>query len=708
MATIDIGKIRFTWRSTWVNTIAYSQNDAVSYNGSSWIAKIDQTASAYNAVTVYSSGDLATDGGVVYRFINVTPTAGQQPSASVGYWSTNEPTSTNTVYWDIVAEGTNILTTQGDLMTHDGTNATRLARGNNGEVLTVSGSDVTFSPLDALSGRKFLKPNYDQVVHHNAATTYGASGSNAWLADYANNWIPESGIPNPKMSPLMFQSKLTGYGGGYRGFAYLNQNHEVILSGTDGYRVMGNSAGNTHRRGITTNISPEFGGLEDGEYFVRIWYVYHNLYVMTNKGGLFAAGYNGHGQLGVGDTLDRHNLVRVPAFGQGRTHSGTGTRLSGFWVDSGGEGSGNEHSCYAIDENGRLFVWGKNRNGMLGNGNATDQNRPQLITTMSGVTHIEIGYHSAIAVDGNKNVYGTGYNTNGHLAGITATSSAVNTWTQISGATNAYQIINNNYQFYSGGWTYYGTTYYLNESGELYSSGYGGNNALGTGSTSNANAYARIGGSSTYSMMFAYGNSRDFVGVVIGGTPSSPNGEIYQWGDNGNAQLADGGTTNSSSPIQPSVTMLYTNTTTSTATDSAPTSTALTFPRTDIVKVWPQSGLLGQTTAHIYCEDSNGNLYVNGYSQGYTYYQNKHDNVNILNFRQDVGPLTTPETTTSNFWVGETQRSVEAIITMGYSYNSEGTSFCFMSDGTILVRGYNGVGQIESSDQYIESWMQLN
>ena len=101
-------------------------------------------------------------------------------------------------------------------------------------------------------------------------------------------------------------------------------------------------------------------------------------------------------------------------------------------------------------------------------------------------------------------------------------------------------------------------------------------------------------------------------------------------------------------------------------------------------------------------------MYVNGYSQGFTYYQNNHGNTNILNFRQDVGPMSTPETTTTNFWVGETQRSVEAIITMGYSYNSEGTSLCFMSDGTILVRGYNAQGQIESSDQYIESWMQLN
>jgi alpha-tubulin suppressor-like RCC1 family protein len=708
MATIDIGKIRFTWKSAWVNTTAYSQNDAVSYNGSSWIAKIDQTASAYDAVTVYSSGDLASDGGVVYRFINVTPTAGQQPSASVGYWSTNEPTSTNTVYWDIVAEGTNILTTQGDLMTHDGTNATRLARGNNGEVLTVSGSDVTFSPLDALSGRKYLLPNYDQVVHHNAATTYGASGSTAWLADYANNWIPESGIMNPKMGPIMFQDKLTGYGGGYRSYAYLNQNHEVVLSGTDGYRVMGSSGGNTHRRGITTNISHEFGGLKDGEYFVRIWYQYYNLYVMTNKGGLFAAGYNGHGQLGVGDTVDRYNLVRVPAFGEGRTHNGTGSRLCGFWVQGGGEGSGQEHACYAIDEQGRLFVWGQNRQGMLGNGNSTNQSRPQEITAMSNVRQIETGYHSCLAVDGNKNVFGTGYNTSGHLAGIVATSSAVNSWTQISGATNAYQIINNNNQYYAGGWTYVGSSYYLNESGELYSAGYGGNDALGTGSTANINAYARIGGSTTYSQIYAHGQSRDFVGVVIGGTPSVPDKNIYLWGDNGNAQLGNGTATNSSSPIQPSTTMLYTNTTASTAADSAPTSTSLTFPRTDIVKVWPQSGILGQTTSHIYCEDSNGNLYVNGYSNGFTYYQNNHNDTNVLNFRQDVSPMSTPETTTSNFWVGESSRSVVAIITMGYSYNSEGCSFCFMSDGTILVRGYNGVGTIESSDNYVESWMQLN
>ena len=706
MATLNLGKIRFNWRSTFSASTVYSKNDAVSYNGSTWIAIIDQSAPAYDATVQYSLNDLVTDGGNVFRYINATASIGTATTVTT-HWEANNPTTSNTTFWDLVAQGTNILTTQGDILTHDGSNAIRLARGNSGDILTVSGSDLTFSPLDALQGRKCLLPNYDQVVYHTAATTYGASGSRAWLADYANNWIPESGIPNPRMGPLMFQEGETGYGG-YRGYAYLNQNHEIILSGTDGLRVMGNSGGNTHRRGITTNISPEFGGLEDGEYFVRIWYVYYNLYVMTNKGSLFAAGNNANGQLGVGDTVDRYNLVRVPAFGPGRTHDGTGCRLSGFHVDVGGEGSSAEHHCYAIDENGRLFVWGQNRNGMLGNGNATNQSRPQEITTVSNVTHIESGYNSSMIVDADKDLYVAGYNYGGVLAGAVAVSSDINSWTQISGATDVYQAVLAQKQYYAGGWTYVGQSYYLNESGELYSSGYGGNNALGTGSTGNVNAFARVGGSATYSMLFHHGNSRDFVGVVLGGTPGSPDGNIYQWGDNGQGQLSDGGTTNASSPIQPSTTMQYTNTTTSTASDSAPTSTALTFPRTDIVKIWPQCGILGQTTSHIYCEDSNNNLYVNGYSQGYTYYQNNHNNTNLLYFRQDVGPLTTPETTTDNFWAGQTQRSVVAIISMGYSYNSEGLTMCFMSDGTILVRGYNGVGQIESGDNYIESWMQLN
>lgn len=707
MATIDIGKIRFTWRSTWVNTIAYSQNDAVSYNGSSWIAKIDQTASAYNAVTVYSSGDLASDGGVVYRFINATPTAGQQPSASVGYWSTNEPTSSNTVYWDIVAEGTNILTTQGDLMTHDGTNATRLPIGNSGEVLTVSGSDVTYSPVDAVQGRKVLMPNYDNLPNHNATNTYGASGSLNWLADYTNNWVPECGIPNTALGPNMWADGHDRRG--YRSFVYLNQNHEVVISGgTDGYYWQGQNNSNTHEDGIVMGIHPEFGGLVLGEYFVKIWHTYQNIYCLTNKGSVFSGGYNGYGQLGVGDSTDRYHLVKIPAFGPNATHSGNSAKVIGFHVGTGGDGYGNYHHCFAIIEDGTLFSWGHNGNGALGIGNTTNQTRPQEVTAVGNCIMVQSSYLTTFAVDSSRNLYVCGYNANGVLAGQTSATNQT-TFAQSSGATNVYHFVQTTQTYYSGGWTYVGTSHYLNTSGELYGSGYAGNGQLGDGTTTEKNAWTRIGGSATYSSFYYSGNSAYNCVYALGGTPFNSNDEVHAWGYNGNAQIGNGNTTNQTSPQRPSTTMLYSYTTTSTAADSAPTQTLLTFPRDDISEIFPMGGMMGQATGHAYFVGKlNGKFYQVGYSQSHEWWRNNSGNSTINNIRTVIGPFTTPETTITKHWAGETQRTLVAIVNSGYIYNSEGLYQAFFSDGTAMLIGYNGTGTIDSNQGFYGHWKQVN
>ena len=707
MATIDIGKIRFTWEGAWVNTSAYQQNDAVSYGGSTWIAKIDQTVSLYSATTVYSSGDLAIDGGVVYRYINTTASAGNQPSTTVGYWSTNEPTSTNTTYWDLVADGTNPLTTQGDIMTHDGTSAIRLARGNSGDVLTVVNNDLGFQPLNAMKGRSVLATNYDFLVKHNAANTYGASGSRAWLADYANNWIPESGIVNPAMGPHFFQDTHAHYGG-YRGICWLNENHEVVVRGTDTYYWGGGSGSNIQDSCIVMPISSEFGGLLEGEYFVRIWMEYRSIWVMTNKGSLFFAGYNGYGQSGMGDTTDRYLLTRVPAFGPNETHNGTSCRIAGFHCASGGNGYPNYHRCYAIDEQGRLFAWGYNSNGALGIGNSTNQSYPQEVTAVPNCMMITSGYLSAWAVDTNRDAFACGYNSNGHLAGQTISANNT-TFTQSTSATDVYQIIHNAQSYYTSSWTYTGTSHYLNTSGELYGSGYAGNGQLGNGTTTQSNAWVRIGGSQTYNSIYYSGMSRDLAIHLIGGTPATPDDNHYVFGYNGTGQLGDGTTTNATSPKQPVTTTVYTNTSSSTAADSAPTTSAVAYPRTAIKKIWGTRGGQGQSTGNFYVEDEDGKIWKFGYNSSVEYYRNNSGNATISNPRLDISGWSTPETTTNGyFWAGETQKRILGFTGHGYDYNSEGTQYCYMNDGSLWAIMYNGQGQIRSDGNYVGHWIQIN
>ena len=43
MATIDLGKIKFTWKSAYNNATAYVPDDVVSYNGASYICKLAST-----------------------------------------------------------------------------------------------------------------------------------------------------------------------------------------------------------------------------------------------------------------------------------------------------------------------------------------------------------------------------------------------------------------------------------------------------------------------------------------------------------------------------------------------------------------------------------------------------------------------------------------------------------------------------------------
>jgi alpha-tubulin suppressor-like RCC1 family protein len=85
----------------------------------------------------------------------------------------------------------------------------------------------------------------------------------------------------------------------------------------------------------------------------------------TRTGGaLWCWGYNGHGQLGIGNHADQDlpQQVTIPA--------------PGGWANV---TSGAVQTC-ATRTGGTLWCWGANFHGQLGIGNETDQDRPRQVT----------------------------------------------------------------------------------------------------------------------------------------------------------------------------------------------------------------------------------------------------------------------------------------------------------------------------------------
>ena len=58
MATVDLGKIKFTWTGAYNNSTVYQADDVASYGGSSWVCILNFTVQAFDISNLYSQGDL--------------------------------------------------------------------------------------------------------------------------------------------------------------------------------------------------------------------------------------------------------------------------------------------------------------------------------------------------------------------------------------------------------------------------------------------------------------------------------------------------------------------------------------------------------------------------------------------------------------------------------------------------------------------------
>lgn len=288
---------------------------------------------------------------------------------------------------------------------------------------------------------------------------------------------------------------------------------------------------------------------------------------------LYAWGANSSGQLGALDTSNRNSPVLVQ-------HA---SALSWTMISTGGG-----HTM-AIRSDGKLFAWGANNRGQLGNGNTTPTSSPVQIGNSSWVA-VSAGkeFTAAIRLGGTMFTWGSNDDGQlGHGGGLTSRSSPtqltsgsagqnwnLQTWTMVSaGNAHIMAFSSSLSDVYAWGAGYYGqlgtggsgVSYRLTEpvtlnfgssigqvvacknfsmirvtDGRVWVMGEAGSGQLGLGNTTDRFTPIQLAG--TWSKISGHSTGTYALGIKAG--------KLFAWGSNASGQLGLGNTTNRSSPVQ--------------------------------------------------------------------------------------------------------------------------------------------------------------
>ena len=301
-----------------------------------------------------------------------------------------------------------------------------------------------------------------------------------------------------------------------------------------------------------------------------------------SDGKLYSWGYNSRGQLGNGTTERSSMPVCISDI--------ENSPLKGKNIV---EVYGSSISSIAKDSDGKLYSWGYNSGGTLGNGTTANSSMPICISDIENsplkgknIVKIYQGYQMIIVKDSNGKLYSWGENYSGHLGdGTTDNRSMPVCISDIESSPLKGKNIVDVYNFNS-------TIIAKDSSGKLYTWGNNAFGQLGNETTADSSMpvcisdiessplkgknIVEVYGSSTSSIakdsdgkLYSWGNNSSTI-ICVNDMQDSPlkgknvvdiyygygtimakdsNGKLYSWGDNYYGQLGDGKTTDSSMPI---------------------------------------------------------------------------------------------------------------------------------------------------------------
>jgi len=182
---------------------------------------------------------------------------------------------------------------------------------------------------------------------------------------------------------------------------------------------------------------------------------------------LYSWGYNVDGQLGNGNTTNQTTPVKVslPA-----------------GVTATAAAAGQDHSL-AVGSDGKLYAWGVNTDGQLGNGTTNSSSTPVVVSMPAGVTATAVaaGADHSVALGSNGSVYDWGYNGFGQLGNGTTNNSTTPVKVTLPAGVTPTAVAAGQ-----------AMTEILDSAGDVYAWGGGDAGALGDGGTGTARTPVKV------------------------------------------------------------------------------------------------------------------------------------------------------------------------------------------------------------------------
>ena len=485
MTIVNLGKIAFSWKNAYSPSVVYQRQDVVIYNGDSFVCLTDGTT-------------------------GVTPTA-------------------NGANWQLFAQGTQgISSSAGELIYNNGTQLVALPPGTPGQVLAISPTGLpSWVAADVRSGTKVKKLTNNAskgrlgAIYRRMYAIMTDNSIRCWGLNDQNNLGDGTALARPTPTRPAFPPSFPGAAEIYADYAYsqycIDVNGKLWTWGANAYGQLGTN--DTTARTIPFYASGVTTSSIYGKTITSIALSggnesYCSVLALASDGTVHACGYNGYGQLGVGDVTQRNQFVQVAIV------------ANAVQVASGRE---RYTSMFAVTSDGKLYSWGYNADYNLGDNTVAQANIPVQRTngSLTGKTINKVfpgsNYGFALATDGTLHGWGTN-TTYGQLGDGTVATKTI----PVQVATNVVDLYNSTYD--------YPVVYIKKTDGTIWAAGAGNYGANGS-----TTAVAQ----STFVQITAVGNTCQKV--VLGGTGSynfvaflMADGTAYTMGYNGNGQLALG------------------------------------------------------------------------------------------------------------------------------------------------------------------------
>ena len=250
---------------------------------------------------------------------------------------------------------------------------------------------------------------------------------------------------------------------------------------------------------------------------------YGSVSAIKTDGTLWSWGYNGNGQLGLGNTTNYSSPKQVGA-------------LTSWSIVS------SSYGTLAIKTNGTLWSWGRNSQGQLGLGNTTYYSSPKQVGSLTSWASVSANHYGSFAIKTDGTLWSWGENAEGQLG--------LGNTTQYSSPKQVGALTSWSKVFYGEG----NQTISVKTNGTLWSWGSNNVGQLGLSNTTSYSSPKQVGALTDWSTPTAGANTSGCL---------KTDGTIWMWGDNQYGQLGVGSTVNKSSPVQVGAATVWTSISTS-------------------------------------------------------------------------------------------------------------------------------------------------